>query len=52
VRRAEIALGFPCTRAVPVRLDGTALGDAIAVDGGKLALDVPPHALRTLRMLA
>jgi len=46
--RAEVRLGFPCTRAQPVRLDETPDGAELAVRDGRFALAVPPHALRSV----
>ena len=51
-QRALVRLGFPCTRALPVRLDETPCGAEIAVGDGRFAIVVPPHALRTLVLLA
>ena len=49
-RRAMVRVGFPCTTALPVRLDGTPCGDALPVVAGAFEIVLPPHALRTLRL--
>lgn len=51
-RRATVRPGFPCTRALPVRLDGTPAGAEVAVEGGQLEIAVPAHALRTVLLRA
>ena len=47
----RIALGFPVSEVVPARLDETPDGEARAVDGGRVELVVPAHALRSLRLV-
>jgi len=47
----RIALGFPVSEVVPARLDETPDGKALAVDGGRVELVVPAHALRSLRLV-
>ena len=49
--RATVRIGFPCTSALPLRLDGTPCGDPLHVADGVLQLALPPHALRTLRLV-
>ena len=45
---ARVALGFPFSEVVPVRLDETPEAAALPADGGRAEVLVPPHALRTL----
>ena len=51
-QRAQVRLGFPCTRLLPTRLDETPCGPEIDVAGGAFELVVPPHALRTVVLRA
>ena len=45
---ARVALGFPASEAVPVRLDETPEAAALPLDGGRVELAVPAHTLRSL----
>jgi hypothetical protein len=47
-QQARLRFGFPVARAVPLRLDETPSGAALALADGGLELALPPHALRTL----
>jgi len=49
---ARLRVGFPFARAVPVALDETAAGDALAVSAGAIEVEVPPHALRSVLLTA
>lgn len=51
-QRAEVRLGFPCHGVRPVRLDETGGGPEVALEDGAFALTVPPHALRSVVLLA
>ena len=42
---ARIALGFPVSEVVPVRLDETPAAAALPVDGGRAEMLLPAHAL-------
>lgn len=46
--RARLAVGFPATRAIPVRLDETPDGADLPWTRGEPWLDVPAHGLRTV----
>jgi alpha-mannosidase/mannosylglycerate hydrolase len=50
VRHVTVRVGFPCTSAAPIRLDGTPCGAALPVRDGAIVLDLPGHALRTLHI--
>ncbi len=47
---ARIRLGLPVTRATPVRLDETPIGEPRAVESGEIRLEVPARALRSLHL--
>jgi len=51
-QRAQVRLGFPCRRVRPVCLDETGSDADVALDAGGFALTVPPHALRSVVLLA
>jgi len=48
-REAVVRFGFDIAAALAVRLDEEASGDPIALAGRELRVDVPPHALRSVR---
>jgi alpha-mannosidase len=48
---ASLRLGAPFTHAGPACLDETPAGFAVRRDGGTLRFEVPPHALRSVRVL-
>jgi alpha-mannosidase len=48
---ARLRLGFPFTDAESVRLDETPVDEPLSRDGGTLRFRVPPHALRSVRVL-
>ncbi len=48
---ARLGLGFPFARAEAVRLDETPAAEPVSVDGDALRFPVPPHALRSVRVL-
>ena len=43
-----LRFGIPIAGAELVRLDESALGQSLVVSGNELAIEVPPHALRTV----
>jgi hypothetical protein len=45
---AVLRLGFPVRSARAVRLDEEPAEHAVALDGGAVRFDVPPHALRSV----
>jgi len=46
--RAQLRVGFPVSEIVPVRLDESPVEAPLARSGERIALPVPPHALRSL----
>ena len=46
--RAQLRVGFPVSEIVPVRLDESPVEAPLARSGDRIALPVPPHALRSL----
>jgi len=47
---ATLRLGFDFAGAAAVRLDESATSDSVTRDGDTLRFDVPPHALRSVRI--
>jgi hypothetical protein len=48
---AQLQLGFPFTRAESARLDETPGAETVSCEGATLRFPVPPHALRSVRVL-
>jgi hypothetical protein len=49
-QRAVLQIGWPFAQALAVRLDETPLDLRIERSGDRIELDVPPHALRSVRI--
>ncbi len=49
-RSAVVTAGFPIARAEAVRLDETPAPDQISTDASRVRIEIPPHALRTVRL--